>query len=76
MKIEQFKSANSSIVLKGWFQLLNNYLFKDFDKNYVFAGLTFVNVTGLQFKVAGLGPFNWVWKVFIIGSVKKSVKKL
>ena len=37
---------------------------------------TFVTVTGVGIKVLGLGPLNWVWKLYIIGSVKKSLKML
>ena len=36
----------------------------------------FGNVSGVQFKVIGLGPLNWVWKILIIGSVKKGIKML
>ena len=38
--------------------------------------VTFVTVTGVGIKVLGLGPLNWVWKLYIIGSVKKSLKML
>ena len=38
--------------------------------------MTFVTVTGVEIKVLGLGPLNWVWKLFVIGSVKKSLKLL
>ena len=38
--------------------------------------VTFVTVTGVEIKVLGLGPLNWVWKLFVIGSVKKSLKLL
>ena len=40
------------------------------------AGITFGNVAGVEFKVFGLGPLNWVWKILIIGSVKKGIKML
>ena len=41
-----------------------------------FAGILFGNVSGVTFKVIGLGPLNWVWKCLIIGSVKKGIKML
>ena len=34
------------------------------------------DVSGNQFKIAGLGPLNWFWKKVIIGSVKNEIKIL
>ena len=38
--------------------------------------LTFVSTAGVQIKVQGLGPLNWVWKALFIGAIKKSIKML
>ena len=35
-----------------------------------------VTVTGVQIKVLGLGPFNWVWKLIVIRDVKNCLKSL
>ena len=41
-----------------------------------FSDLTFVNVAGVNIKVQGLGPLNWVWKMLVIGEIKKSIRML
>lgn len=38
--------------------------------------LTFVTPTGVNIKVKGFGPFNWVWKMLVIGSIKTSIRKM
>ena len=30
----------------------------------------------MNIKVQGLGPLNWVWKMLVIGEIKKSIRML
>ena len=40
------------------------------------SDLTFVNTAGVNIKVQGLGPLNWVWNILVIGGIKKSIRML
>ena len=39
-------------------------------------GIICGDVSGIQFKIVGLGPLNWVLKKVIIGSVKNEIINL
>ena len=38
------------------------------------SDLTFVTPTGVNIKVQGFGPFNWVWNMMVIRSIKGGIR--
>ena len=43
---------------------------------YFFKDFSIKSISGVQIKVQGLGPLNWVVRMMVVGRIKKMIRKL